>query len=154
MRRENDDELEMGLEQENEQEQSAYEAMAWRINESGYRERSLQEIEEAQVAGDLFRDLTWQERAPLKNRLGNVRGMLKYLRSRPSRFHKAELELLKTLRLVEMLGETLGMFEPETASAKEELENTNDRCLFEAALYAATVEFFDLVERLDEPWCV
>jgi hypothetical protein len=155
MRRWNEmDEMAMGLEQETEQElESSYEAMIWRINEAGYRERSLQEIDK-EVAGDLFRDLTWQERAPLKERLGNVRGMMKYLRSRPSRFHKAELELLKTLRTLEVMGEALGLYDPNDADAVEGHENAEDRCLFEAGLFAATQEFFDLVERLDEPWCV
>lgn len=156
MRRENElDEMAMGMEQETAQDQElTYEAMVWRINEAGYRERSLQELEDAAVASDLFRDLTWQERAPLNERLGNVRGMMKYLRSRPSCFHKAELELLKTLRLLELMAEVLGTFDPDTADAAECHENAEERCLFEAGLFAATQDFFRLVERLDEPWSV
>jgi hypothetical protein len=151
-----DEDMETELEQvqDLEQERSAYEEMVSKINETGYHERSLQEIEDRQVAADLLGELTWQERAPLEQRVGNVRGMLKYLRGRPGRYLRAEIQLLKTLRQLEVWGEELGSLKPECMSMAEELHFAAERCHFEDALFAATTEFFELVEQLDEPWCV
>jgi hypothetical protein len=51
-----------GMETEVEQERSAYDEMVSRLNETGHHERSLQEIEDRQVAADLLGELTWQEK--------------------------------------------------------------------------------------------
>lgn len=148
-------EMEMSLTQEQSQEQEAqpYEAMVSRIIETGYRERSLEELEEAQVGGDLFRDLTWQEQQPLEKRLGNVRGMMKHLRSRPGKFHRAEIGLLRALKQVEELGEAL-LAARDGETVAEEIAWAEERCRFEDLLFAVTEEFFELVDELDEPWPV
>ena len=149
------DEVELSPDQTQEQGQQVqpYEAMVSRIIETGYRERSLQEVDDAQAASDLFQALTWQERQPLKRRLGNVRGMVKHLRSRPGRFHRSEIGLLKALKAVEEMGEAL-LASGEAQSVGEELAWAEERCRFEDALFAVTEEFFELVEELDEPWSV
>jgi hypothetical protein len=149
-----DEELVQELEQEESQEMQPYEVMVSKINETGFCERSVEELEEAQVAQDLLQELSWQEREPMKRRLGNVRGMARYLRGRPGRLHRSEIELLKTLRQIEEWGEALECFDPERASMAEELHQAAERCHFEDALFAATEDFFDLIKRLDEPWCV
>jgi hypothetical protein len=144
------------LEQEQSDEVQPYEAMVSKIAETGWRERSVGEIEDAQVASDILHELTWQEQEPLERRIGNVRGMLRHLRSRPlspGRFLSGEeLTLLDTLETLEAWAELLGS--REAASVAEEMGCVAERGLFEAALFAAMTEFFALVDRLDEPWSV
>jgi hypothetical protein len=147
------DELEMAMEQDEVQDAQAFEAMVSRMNETGFEERSLRELEESQVGADLFRALTWQEQQPLEQRLGNVRGMLQYLRSRPGRFHRTERELIQVLEGLVRWGEAL-LGSCDAESVPEEINWAVERSLFEDTLYAATEEFFELVEKLDEPWPV
>ncbi|MHB8417400.1 MAG: hypothetical protein ACYDCL_04955 [Myxococcales bacterium] len=100
--------------------------------------------------------LPFEEGRPVTERLGRIRGMVKHLRTRPlpagTYRSKAELELLQVLgRLLEM-GEELAEDEPQVIEELGAL--ALQRQLFEDLLYAATEDFFALVEELDEPYGV
>ena len=123
-----------------EMEMSQFEAMVAKMIDGGATEPPADE--EREVASDLLGELTWQEREPLARRIGRVRGMVSYLRGRPLPRTRgllaAELELLDTLG--------------QLRDWAEELDRGRPEGLAEELLFAATQEFFELVEWLDEAW--
>ncbi|HUB06045.1 MAG TPA: hypothetical protein VMB50_03545 [Myxococcales bacterium] len=132
--------------------ETQFEAMVWHMNELGVEQPELDE--DTQVAADILRGLTWQDAEPLGRRLGNVRGMIAYLQSRPMPESRAlarqELQMLESLRAVEAVGQEL--VNREAGDFAAELAFATDRCRFEELLFAASEEFFELVEWLDEPF--
>ncbi len=129
-----------------------FEAMVWKMNELGVEKPELDE--DAQVAVDIVRGLTWQDAAPLGQRLGCVRGMIAYLQSRPMPESKAlakrEMGLLDALHALEKLGQELGGPEPEGFAA--EMAFAEGRARFEEYLFAVAADFFEHTDWLDEPW--
>ncbi|MHB8417632.1 MAG: hypothetical protein ACYDCL_06125 [Myxococcales bacterium] len=129
-----------------------YEAMVWEMNERGYEDPKLDE--EAKVVSDILRGLTWQDTAPIEQRLGNVGGMVAYLKSRqlPASpgLAKQELALVGALLEIEKRGRALRGPEPEGFAA--EMAFAEERCRSEELLFVVTADFFELVGWLDEPW--
>ncbi len=127
---------------------SNYEAMIEAIRRDGYEPTPLEEVKGLGMVPP------FQENRPWEERLGQVRGMLQFLRTRPlprgKRRAKDELELVKALKGLLEMGEKLAQLEPQTV---EELNaEAMQRQHFEDLLYAAREDFFAHVEALDEPY--
>ena len=131
------------------------EAMVSKMEELGWQAPVLDE--DAAVASDLLPGLTWQEHAPLERRLEVLHGMVEHLRSRPMPDSKAaarrELSLLETIQKLVDWVETLEAREEPDGFA-EELAFDEERAHFEDAMFAATEDFFEWLDWLDEPFTV
>ncbi len=99
--------------------------------------------------------LPFEENRPVEERLGRIRGMLAHLRSRPmplGRHGSEERGLLKVLTTLAEMGEELAGRSPSSLEALNQL--AIDRQVFEDLLYAATQDFFALLDAIDEPFPV
>ena len=130
-------------------ERTQYEAMVEKMAVDGYEPTPLEEVSALGMV------LPFQENRPVEERLGQIRGMVQHLRSRPlreGRRGKSELELLKFLEELQELGEAIAAQEAEDVD--ELIALAIDRQRFEDLLYAATEDFFARLDELDEAFPV
>lgn len=131
-------------------EPTMYEAMTWKLAADGYSPTPLEEVRALGLV------LPGEESRPVEERAGRILGMLKHLQSRPLTAgpgrSRDELALQETLRGLRDWALELAHKEPE--DLMELNEAAEDRARFEEVLYAATVEFFELLAALDEPFGV
>jgi hypothetical protein len=106
--------------------------------------------QEAEVARDLFGELLAHK--PVKECLGDVRGMLRHLKTRPLTKDRIlspeELELVECLRDMQAWGELL--IEEEDGTPEAEVE----ALLYAEMHFAMTQDFFQLLGDLGEAFPV
>jgi hypothetical protein len=125
-----------------------YEAMLSKMDELGYEDPDSMDPETAE---QILAEVDWREREPLDRRRCNLRGMIELLRCRrlprSRRLYREWLEMLDVLRRLGDWADDLDVQEPEGFA--EEMLAAAERCRFEDAMFATTLEFFELVERLE-----